>query len=58
MIYDAAMKANNDSNNSNSNETINFINELKINGKTLAREIINNLNDEARRMRYKPILQK
>ena len=32
-------------------------NELKLNTKTIAKEIIDDLNDEARRRGYKPILQ-
>lgn len=43
--------------NSNS-DTINFVNELKVNGKTFAREIIQDLNDEAKRLGYKPILER
>lgn len=39
-------------------ETINFVNELKVNGKTIAREIIQDLNEEAKRMGYKPLLQR
>lgn len=40
------------------NDTINFVNELKVNGKTFAREIIQDLNDEAKRLGYKPILER
>ena len=40
------------------NDTINFVNELKVNGKIFAREIIQDLNDEAKRLGYKPILER
>lgn len=58
LIYEASLKANNDANKNGTNETINFVNELKINGKTIAKEIIEDLNHEAVRMGYRPILQK
>lgn len=44
--------------NSNSGGTINFENILKLNGKTVAREIIEDLDTEARRRGYKPLLQR
>ena len=62
MIYETVKRANQDTETSNSSrgtsEVINFTNELKVNGKTFAREIIQDLNNEAKRLGYKPILQK
>lgn len=58
MIYDMVIKANNDTNRNAETQNINLTNELKLNGKTLARETIQYLNDEAKRLGYKPILQK
>lgn len=62
MIYETVKRANQDAETSNSSrkasEVINFTNELKVNGKTFAREIIQDLNNEAKRLGYKPILQK
>ena len=58
MIYEMAVKANNDSNKNENGGIVNFVNELKINGKVLAKEIIEDLDYEAKRRGYKPILQK
>lgn len=45
-------------NTNNNSGTINFTNELKINSKTIAREIIQDLSNEAVRLGYRPILQR
>ena len=56
-MYDTIIKALKENNNTGNNETINFENKLVVNGKVFAREIIEDLNSEAVRRGYKPILQ-
>ena len=56
LMYETMLKAINNSN-SNSGGTINFENTIKLNGKTLARELIDDLDNEAKRRGYKPLLQ-
>lgn len=62
IIYDTVKRANQDINRissaNNSSEVINFTNEIKLNSKILAKEIIQDLNYEAKRLGYKPLLQK
>lgn len=53
--FEKVLSKNNTSGNSGA---INFVNELKVNGKTFARQIIEDLNNEAQRLGYKPILQR
>ena len=57
IMYDTIIKALKENNNTGNNETINFENKLVVNGKVFAREIIEDLNSEAVRRGYKPILQ-
>lgn len=57
IMYDTVKRALKDVGN-RSQDTINLTNELKVNGKTIAREIIQDLNGEAQRLGYKPILQR
>lgn len=57
IMYDTMIKALKENNNTGNNETINFENKLVVNGKVFAREIIEDLNSEAVRRGYKPILQ-
>lgn len=49
---------NRNANNNSNSEIINFTNELKVNGRVFAREIIQDLNNEAKRLGYKPLLQR
>lgn len=57
VLYENIKKALANNNNTGNNETINFENKLVVNGKVFAREIIEDLNSEAVRRGYKPILQ-
>ena len=57
IMYDTMIKALKENSNTGNNETINFENKLVVNGKVFAREIIEDLDAEARRRGYKPLLQ-